>query len=36
MREVESAIRRGETFEQFKAPILRGVLTRKRRKRPIR
>jgi hypothetical protein len=35
MREVVSAIRRGETFEQFKARI-RGELTKKRPKRPIR
>jgi hypothetical protein len=36
MREVESAIRRGETFEQFTARILGGERPRKRRKRRLR
>jgi hypothetical protein len=36
MEEVKKAVRRGESFEQFKARMFEGMLPRKRRKRRLR
>ncbi|HEX9605855.1 MAG TPA: hypothetical protein VF962_01365, partial [Gemmatimonadaceae bacterium] len=36
LEEVKKAVRRGESFEQFKARMFEGMLPRKRRKRRLR